>query len=68
MQLEMMNPTTPVLAGGVIGSGNSICSAAINPDHITTALALKKIFTRVAVSEPVALIMARHAGLIREAR
>lgn len=68
MRLEKLNPMTPALAGGVIGSGNLISSAAINPDSTTTALALKQIYSRVAVSEPVALIIARHAGLLKEGR
>lgn len=48
--------------------GNGLCLAAVLPEHTTTALALKQIFRRVAVSEPVALVIAAHAGLLREAR
>jgi hypothetical protein len=66
MQLEKRNPTTPARA--LIGFGSQISSPAIEPDHITTAFALKKILSRVAVSEPVALVIAAHAGLLREAR
>jgi hypothetical protein len=66
MQHQMMNPTTPGKA--FMGSGIQISSAAIDPDNSTAALAIKRILARVAVSEPVALVIARHAGLIREAR
>jgi hypothetical protein len=66
MHLEKLNPAAPCRA--LAGSGSLISSAAINPDNITTALVLKKILGRVAVSPSVALIMAKHAGLLREAR
>jgi hypothetical protein len=66
MQLETMNPTTPGRA--VIGFGVSQSSAACVPEHITISLALKQIRQRVSVSEAVALLIAGHAGLIREAR
>ncbi|PZN97775.1 MAG: hypothetical protein DCF30_15850 [Hyphomicrobiales bacterium] len=66
MHLEKMNPTTPARA--FIGFGVSQSYAACDLEHITISLALKQIRERVAVSEPVALIMAQHAGLIREAR
>ncbi|MBN9440699.1 hypothetical protein [Bosea sp. (in: a-proteobacteria)] len=68
MHLEKLNPMTPPARASLIGSGNLISSAAIDFHPTTTALALKRIYARVAVSEPVALLMARHAGLIREAR
>lgn len=60
------NPTAPCRAS--VRSGNMISSAAINPDNITAALALKQIYERVAVSEPVALVIAAHAGLLKEVR
>jgi hypothetical protein len=61
------NETRPVTRKSA-DLGNGLCLAAVLPEHTTTALALKRIYARVAVSEPVALLMARHAGLIREAR
>jgi hypothetical protein len=66
MHLEKLNPATPARA--LTGSGNLISSAAIDFHPITTALALKQIYARVAVSEPVAVLMAQHAGLLREVR
>lgn len=63
-----LEKSIPSRASNAAGTGNVISSAAINPDTNTQALALKLILARVAVSEPVALLMARHAGLIREAR
>ena len=66
MHLEKLNPAAPGRAHA--GSGNLISSAAINFHPTTTALALKQIFRRVAVSEPVALVIAGHAGLLQEGR
>lgn len=66
MRLETLNPTAPGKAS--MGSGNLISSAAIDFHPTTTALALKRILNRVAVSPSVALVIADHAGLLREAR
>lgn len=63
MQLEKATPTTPALAGGVIGIGSKISSTAIEPNNITTILALKQISERVAFSFQVAERYALHAGL-----
>ena len=63
--LKMKNPTAP----GRATMGSEIQSwAAHGSDLNTAALALKVVFRRVAVSEPVALVIAGHAGLLREAR
>lgn len=62
------NETRPVTRKSAdLGMGPCL-AAIVLPEHTTTALALKRIYARVAVSEPVALLMARHAGLIREVR
>jgi len=66
MQLQNRNPVKPVSA--LTGLGGIAFLAGSDTEHTTTAAAIKKILTRVAVSEPVALVIARHAGLIREAR
>lgn len=63
--LETMNPTAPVTAT----AGSELLRwAASNSDLNTQRLALNTILRRVAVSEPVALTIAAHAGLLREAR
>lgn len=66
MHLTNSNPATPARA--LTGFGTSLSSAASNSDHTTTAIAIKKILSRVAVSEHVALVIAAHAGLLREVR
>jgi hypothetical protein len=63
-----LNEMRPAAGQSGTGLGISLSSAASNSDNIITIVAIKKILSRVAVSEPVALIMARHAGLIREVR
>ncbi|CAH1656737.1 conserved hypothetical protein [Hyphomicrobiales bacterium] len=66
MHLEKLNPAAPCRAHA--GSGDLISSAAIDFHPTTTVFAIKKILARVSVSEPVALIIAAHAGLLREGR
>lgn len=63
---KKLNPATPGRA--LTGSGTLISSAAIDFHPTTTAIAIKKILARVSVSEHVALVMAGHAGFLREAR
>ncbi|MBN9454289.1 MAG: hypothetical protein J0I42_20320 [Bosea sp.] len=58
----------PVACQRETGLGNGLCLAAVLPEHTTTALALKRILSRVAVSPSVALVIAGHAGLLKEAR
>lgn len=65
MHLEKLNPATP---GRALTGSEMQSWAAAHSDNTTTALALKRILARVAVSEPVALVIAAHAGLLREAR
>lgn len=63
MQLQTTNPA---LVGA--GLGKNAFLAGSDTEHTTTALALKQILKRVAVSESVALLIAKHAGLGKEAR
>jgi hypothetical protein len=62
------NEMRPAAGQSGTGLGISLSSAASNSDHITTAFAIKKILARVAVSQSLALVIAAHAGLLREAR
>ena len=59
----MRNPT-------LVGAGLAKASflAGMPCENTTPFLALKQIYERVAVSEPVTLVIAAHAGLIRESR
>jgi len=66
MRSKKQNPAAPARAHA--GSGNLISSAAIDFHPNTTATAIKKILARVAVSPSVALVIAGHAGLVKEAR
>lgn len=60
MHLEKLNPAAP----GRALTGSELQSwAATHSDHITTAIALKKILARVVVSPSLALVIAGHAGL-----
>lgn len=65
MHLETTNPARPVSA--LAGSGFAGL-AGCDLDHTTANLAIKKILDRVAVSEALALVIAGHAGLLKEAR
>lgn len=62
------NEMRPAAGQSGTGLGISLSCAASNSDCNTTAHAIKKILARVSVSEPVALVIAAHAGLLREAR
>jgi hypothetical protein len=65
MSHEKLNPAS-ALAGA---AGSEFANlTGCSSDFTTTALALKKILTRVAVSPSVALVIAVHAGLLREVR
>lgn len=64
MHLEKLNPAT----GAKAVAGSIAFLAGCNSDHIITTLALKRIYSRVAVSQNVALVIAAHAGLLREVR
>lgn len=65
MHLEKLNPTAP----GRATMGSEIHSwGADGSDLTTTTLVIKKIMARVSVSPSLALAMAGHAGLLREAR
>lgn len=65
MHLNEMRPATGQSGTGL---GISLSSAASNSEHSITAFAIKKILARVSVSEDVALVIAAHAGLLKEAR
>ncbi len=63
--LNIKNPTAP----GRAAMGSEIHSwGADGSDSTTTTQAIKKILARVSVSEHVALVIAGHAGFLREAR
>ncbi|MNL87307.1 hypothetical protein D3C87_2163990 [compost metagenome] len=65
MHIEKLNPAR-ALAGA---AGSEMQSwAATHSEFNTTALALKRILSRVAVSPSVALVIAAHAGLLKEGR
>jgi len=66
MNPKKLNPAAPGRA--LAGSGDWISSAAIDFHPNTTALALQQILRRVAISPSVALVLAEHAGILREAR
>lgn len=63
--LKTKNPTAPFTAT----AGSELLRwGASNFDLNTQRLALNSILRRVAVSEPLALVIATHAGLLRGAR
>lgn len=66
MQAEIRNPGAP--GGALAGSEVVLGWAASGSDLNTQRLALNSILRRVAVSEPLALVIATHAGLVRGAR
>ena len=65
MAHKKLNPAAPCRAH----AGSEMQSwAATHSEFNTTALALKRILSRVAVSPSVALVIAAHAGLLKEGR
>jgi hypothetical protein len=65
MKHKKLNPAAPARAH----AGSEMQSwAACGSDTTTTVFAIKKILARVAVSQSLALVIAGHAGLLREAR
>lgn len=66
MQAEIRNPGAP--GGALTGSEVVLGWGASNSDLNAQRLALNAILRRVAVSEPLALAIGAHAGLIRESR